>query len=143
MNDTHVSEIRQRRLAMQVRAALEASADDLPPRVEQRLAQARQAALDRRKAPATASSPSLAGAGAAGSGARHEGPRQPTGDWFRRLGLLWTMLALVAGLAGIYEWQEHQQVEELADVDEAMLLDDVPPQAYADTGFHVFLKHGE
>ncbi|MBY4895736.1 DUF3619 family protein [Cupriavidus sp. AU9028] len=141
MNSREPSDIRERRLAIQVRTALEASAGELPPRVQQRLAAARQAALARRKAPAAAVLPRLASAG--GGHQSGSGARQPGGDWFRRLGLVWTLLALVAGLAGIYEWHEQQQVEELADVDEAMLLDELPPAAYADSGFHVFLKHGE
>ncbi|MNR57422.1 hypothetical protein D3C85_1782000 [compost metagenome] len=50
-------------------------------------------------------------------------------------------MALIAGVTGIYQWQQQKRVEELADVDAAMLLDDLPPTAYADQGFHVFLKH--
>ena len=67
-------------------------------------------------------------------------PLHRAGAWLRKLALVWTLVALGAGLMGIYHWQQQKRVEELADVDAAMLLDDLPPTAYADQGFHVFLK---
>lgn len=66
-------------------------------------------------------------------------PLHRIGMFLRRLGLLWPTIALVAGLAGIYQWQQQQRVDELAEVDAAMLLDDLPLAAYADQGFHQYL----
>ncbi|MGH8789648.1 MAG: DUF3619 family protein [Cupriavidus necator] len=137
-------EIRERRFAHEIRAALDAGADDLPPDITERLAAARRMAVARKKVEAPVLVPQLAMPG------MHvplfdedTSPLHRAGAWLRRLGLIWTLVALAAGLMGIYHWQEQKRIEELADIDAAMLLDDLPPTAYADEGFHVFLKHGQ
>ncbi|AZG15141.1 DUF3619 family protein [Cupriavidus pauculus] len=138
-------EIQERRFAREVRVALDASADALPRDIAERLAAARRMALAAKKAEATAHVPRLAMPGAPG-GYGHDlddvddTPLHRAGAWLRKLALVWTLVALVTGLVGIYHWQQQKRVEELADVDAAMLLDDLPPTAYADQGFHVFLK---
>ncbi|ESH89194.1 MULTISPECIES: DUF3619 family protein [unclassified Cupriavidus] len=142
MNSRNASEIEQRRLARQITAMLDASANQVPDDIAARLAAARRVALSRRRVEAPQTSPRLATAGPPLHGGAHRSMR-PLGDWVRRLGLVWTVVALAGGLAGIYQWQQQQRIEELADVDAAMLLDELPPAAYADEGFHVFLKHGE
>jgi len=40
----------------------------------------------------------------------------------------------------IYEFQNDLRARELADVDQALLLDDLPPDAYTDPGFLKFLS---
>ncbi|MCA7086316.1 DUF3619 family protein [Cupriavidus sp. DB3] len=142
MNSRNASEIEQRRLARQITAMLDASANQVPADIADRLAAARRVALSRRRVEAPQTSPRLAAAGPSLHGDARRAMR-PLGDWVRRLGLVWTLVALAGGLAGIYQWQQQQRIEELADVDAAMLLDELPPAAYADEGFHVFLKHGE
>jgi len=136
-------DIQERRFAHDIRLALDASADALPRDISERLAAARRMALAAKKAEAPAHVPQLALPGA------HRGvvfddeddtPLHRAGAWMRKLALVWTLVALGAGLLGIYHWQQQKRVEELADVDAAMLLDDLPPSAYADQGFHVFLK---
>lgn len=109
-----------------------------------RLAAARRIALSRKKAHAAVAVPQLASAGMPTlSFDEDDSALHRAGSWLRRLGLVWTLVALAAGLAGIYHWQQQKRVDELADVDAAMLLDDLPPTAYADQGFHVFLKRGQ
>ncbi|TCG02970.1 hypothetical protein BZM27_51920 [Paraburkholderia steynii] len=49
------------------------------------------------------------------------------------------VLALVIGLAGIAWWEDHQRTAELADIDAAMLSDDLPLNAYLDHGFNAYL----
>ncbi|WP_042884641.1 DUF3619 family protein [Cupriavidus necator] len=138
-------EIRERRFVHEVRAALDAAADDLPADITQRLAAARRMALARKKAAVTVPVPQLAMPGSQITLFDDDdaSPLHRAGAWLRRLGLIWTLVALAAGLMGIYHWQEQKRIEELADVDAAMLLDDLPPTAYADEGFHVFLKRGQ
>lgn len=136
------TDIQQRRLAHEIRTALDASADRIPADIAERLAAGRRIALARKKAEVLATAPRLATAGAG----HLRGQPQPThrfGDWMRRLALVWVMLTLMAGLTGIYHWQQQTRIDELADVDSAMLLDDLPPAAYADQGFFVFLKRDE
>ena len=142
-------ELRERRFVHAVRTALNESAGQLPPDVRDRLAAARRTALAHKKAevPSTVRSPALALPGVGSVSFEMEGeapsPLQRAAAFLRRLGLLWPTIALVAGLAGIYQWQQQQRVDELAEVDAAMLLDDLPLAAYADQGFHQYLKHDQ
>ncbi|MDF3834296.1 DUF3619 family protein [Cupriavidus basilensis] len=144
MSTRNEKEINERRLAHEIRTALDAGANALPADVTERLAAARRIALSRKKAQAVATVPQLAIAGMQTADfGEDDSPLHRAGSWLRRLGLVWTLVALAAGLAGIYHWQQQKRVDELADVDAAMLLDDLPPTAYADQGFHVFLKRGQ
>jgi hypothetical protein len=138
-------EIQERRLAHEIRTALDASAEALPTDISARLAAARRTALAHKKAEAHVRAPLLIPAGMHRGGLFEEDdtPLHRVGGWFRRLGLIWTLAALGAGLFGIYHWQQQKRIEELADIDAAMLLDDLPPSAYADQGFHMYLKRGE
>lgn len=137
-------EIQERLLARDIRLALDASADAVPADIAERLAAGRRMALARKKAEAPVRVPQFAAAGGAPMfDLEDDTPLHRAGAWLRRLALVWLLIALVAGLAGIYQWQKQQRVEELADVDAAMLLDDLPPTAYADQGFHVYLKRGQ
>lgn len=137
-------DIQERRLARDIRSALDASADAVPADIAERLAAGRRIALARKKAEAPARVPQFATQGGIPlSDLDDDTPLHRAGAWLRKLALVWLLIVLVGGLAGIYHWQKQQRVEELADVDAAMLLDDLPPQAYADQGFHVFLKRGQ
>ena len=61
------------------------------------------------------------------------------GFWGRAASLL-PLVALLAGLMGIGVLQENQRAQELAEVDTAILTDELPPNAYTDAGFAQFLK---
>lgn len=52
------------------------------------------------------------------------------------------LTVLVFGLIGIAQWQEESRIQDIAELDVALLSDDVPPDAYADNGFINFLKNG-
>ena len=64
-------------------------------------------------------------------------------NWLGRLGIIIPLLALVAGLAGIYQHEKEQRITELADIDTAVLVDELPPAAYVDTGFTAYLNKAE
>jgi hypothetical protein len=49
---------------------------------------------------------------------------------------------LAAGLVTIHVVQNDRRASEVAEVDEAILTDDLPPSAYADPGFAQYLKSG-
>ena len=53
------------------------------------------------------------------------------------------LIALVVGLVAINMVQNDNRAQELAEVDAALLTDDLPPNAYADPGFIQFLKSGQ
>jgi hypothetical protein len=51
------------------------------------------------------------------------------------------LLALLIGVAGGQVWYNTQQATELAEIDSALLGDEVPPSAYTDQGFMEWLQH--
>lgn len=128
----------ERRFAYRIRQALNESAADLPPATVERLATARKAALRAQKLPQPirqpAWQPELA---RAGSGPHDEEPR----FGLARIGLIFSALLVVgACLTGIYQFEQQQRIEELADMDTGVLTDDLPISAYADQGFNAYLK---
>lgn len=60
--------------------------------------------------------------------------------WIRRVASVLPVIALVAGLFTIQHVQDQHQIQVAAEVDTALLADDLPPQAYSDAGFVEFLK---
>lgn len=58
------------------------------------------------------------------------------------IGWVAPLVVLVFGLIGIAEWQGDSRINDIAEVDAALLSDEVPPDAYADRGFMTFLKNG-
>jgi hypothetical protein len=72
-----------------------------------------------------------------------------TGNWSFGPRSLWDnvswippLVVLVFGLIGIAQWQQDSRINDIAELDAALLTDDVPPDAYADSGFMGFLKNG-
>ena len=63
------------------------------------------------------------------------------GTW-DTVGWVAPLIVLVFGLIGIAQWQDDSRINDIAEVDAALLSDDVPPDAYADSGFMAFLKNG-
>ena len=61
-------------------------------------------------------------------------------DLFSKWGSLLPLIALVVGLIAITQHQNDYRAREVADIDSALLTDDLPPAAYADSGFGQFLK---
>ncbi len=57
-----------------------------------------------------------------------------------RIGAVVPAFALVAGLFLIQTWQDKAQISVAAEIDAALLADDLPPTAYSDAGFAEFLK---
>lgn len=138
-------------IARLARQALDESVEHLPWRVTHRLAAAREAALARIPARAEAAR-ARAGAEAGHPAFVHAPLRaRPSGgsggpDGRRRLGLrvaavVVPILIVAAGLFGISEWESWQRADDIADLDAAVLVDEVPISAYADRGFGVFLRN--
>ncbi|MCX4165485.1 MULTISPECIES: DUF3619 family protein [Paraburkholderia] len=132
-------ETKELEFARQVRRALDESAAGIPPATVDRLALARRTALARRKPEPVAAPvfvPAFAGMPAAGPvpGPQHRPSR------LRRFALAWPLVALVVGLVAIGYWEDQQRTAELADIDAAMLSDDLPLNAYLDHGFNAYLS---
>lgn len=141
-------EINEARFAYKIKAALNESAEHIPSDISAKLAAARKQALQHKKAEATvlavAPAFALAGMGSLSTPTSSAPNALQRGiHTLRRLGLLWPLIVLVVGLMGIAQYQQQKRIEELADIDAAMLVDELPPSAYADHGFNAFLKHGQ
>ena len=111
-------------------------ATDLPHDISERLRVARLQALSlRKREPIRVLAPQLATAG---------GPElMPMGEdmnLWRRLASVLPLVALLFGLASIHVFQNEFRTAELASLDTEILTDDLPPAAYTDPGFLVFLK---
>jgi hypothetical protein len=50
------------------------------------------------------------------------------------------LICLAAGLMLLYDFHNDESAMELAEIDSALLIDDLPPHAYADPAFIDFLK---
>ena len=126
----------QARFARRIVARLNEDTQHLPGSVVERLRFAREGALERARlarVPATSSSR----AGSSGAGALILGAG---GGWWVKLGSVVPLVALVCGLVLIQQWQTRTQISVAAEVDAALLADDLPPTAYRDAGFVEFLK---
>ena len=110
---------------------LTSGSDELTYEVRERLRAARVRALEARKQPAVA--PVVVGrAGSATLSLR--------GGWLYRLASVLPLVVLAGGLVLIHTIQTERRATELAEVDTALLTDDLPPAAYADPGFLQFLN---
>jgi hypothetical protein len=119
--------------AYKVRHALNEKLDNLPASTADRLASARKTAVLRKKAHAPLRVAQGAFAGHAGNFFSEHFA------WFNRVGVAVPLLVLVAGLAGIYQYEEQQRIAEIAELDAAVLSDELPLTAYLDTGFNAYL----
>ncbi|WP_394789059.1 DUF3619 family protein [Rhodoferax sp.] len=123
--------------ARNVTARLSEATIDLPHDISERLRVARMQAVAKRKMAArTAGSVVRQGGGTA---ALTFGGNENPGWWTRFASAL-PLVALVAGLLTIYVVQNDNRADELAEVDTALLTDDLPTAAYTDPGFVEFLK---
>lgn len=111
-------------------------ATDLPHDISERLRAARMQALAlRKREPVKVFAPQLATAGGADLGSAGEGL-----NLWSRLASLFPLIVLLCGLASIHVFQNEHRTNELASLDTELLTDDLPPAAYTDPGFLVFLK---
>jgi hypothetical protein len=134
-------EIKELEFVQGMRRALDESAASLPSATTARLTAARKAALARKKAePVRVRVPSLAAAGVgAGMASLPDALPPRRRSALARFALAWPLAALVAGLFAIAYFEDQQRTAELADIDAAMLSDDLPLTAYLDHGFNAYL----
>jgi Protein of unknown function (DUF3619) len=122
------------RFALRVAARLSEHARQIGPDVNERLRISREQALERaRQARAAQAAPSRSAVTAAGAAILG-------GGWWIKLGSALPLIALLAGLVLIQQSHLDEQITAAAEIDAALLADDVPPNAYSDPGFVEFLK---
>ncbi len=129
----------QDRFGRQVAARLAAGAADLPYDLSERLRAARTQALARRKlVPEIHFAPVVSLSGTAG--ALNLGNGDERQSLWNRIASALPLIALAAGLILIHSFENDRRASEVAEVDTALLSDDLPPAAYVDPGFIQFLK---
>ena len=140
MNSQHFSSQEQAadKFGRQIAARLSKSTDDLPHDITERLRAGRVQAVNKRKQILLETSADLFSRTHSGAlTANHAGGHS---SWWNKLGGAVLMLILAAGLLIINVIQDDMGARELADIDAAILTDDLPPAAYVDAGFAQFLK---
>lgn len=109
---------------------------DLPHDISERLRVARMQAISLRKPePVRVLAPQLVPALGTSMGNLDEGL-----NLWSRLASALPLIALLFGLATIHIFQNEFRANEIAQLDAELLTDDLPPNAYTDPGFLVFLK---
>lgn len=112
--------------AYQVRQVLNQGTESLERETVQRLAVARQKAMQHQKM----------GAGLRFAGIGH-GSLEAFPSYARAV---LAGLAILTGVVSTYMWNQFEEAAENEEIDSALLADDLPPSAYLDRGFQVWLK---
>lgn len=124
-------------LGRQLAQMLTQAGGELPHDLSERLRVARQQALAVRKSEAAAAIPAVV---AQGSSLTLAGPPSEGLGLWSILGSALPLLALLVGLITV-DWLDREQlISDIAEIDTALLVDDLPPAAYSDPGFVQFLR---
>jgi hypothetical protein len=130
----------QTRYARKITAALDAAS--VPHDIEQRLRVARELAVSRARAARSfadqrrrAQGVAMVGGGQAALKGGSDGA-----PWWAGTSMFALLALLVIGLLTIEYRSEQAEIEAAAEIDAALLADDLPPAAYSDAGFREFLR---
>ena len=138
---TDAAEGIEARFGLRVAALLNESAEAAPHDISERLRVAREQAIERARAVRKAEAAVAAGgtvlAGRSGGAAVLA---KQSGGWWMRLASVLPLVLLVAGFVAIDDAHDQAQITAAADLDSALLADDLPPDAYSDPGFIEYLK---
>jgi hypothetical protein len=121
--------------AFKVRHALNENLDNLPAPTADRLAAARKAAMARKKKDAPTRVLARQGV-LAGHAGNFFGDRL---SWLMRIGAAVPILVGMVLLSGLYQYEQQHRISAAADIDAAVLSDELPPSAYLDRGFSAYL----
>ncbi|RZI43077.1 DUF3619 family protein [Herbaspirillum sp. HC18] len=126
---------RELNFAYKVRHALNENLDQMPASATEKLASARKLALSRRKkeSPLRVLVSRRLLAGNVGSFFN-----EPF-SWLARMGLAVPLVVLVVGLTSIYQFEQQRRISDTAEMDAAVLADELPLSAYLDHGFNAYL----
>lgn len=129
------------RFGRQVAARLTAGTAEMPYGVAERLRAARVQAVARRKPANLRRAPSPSVVASAGAATLTFGDDHVS--LWNRIASALPLVVLATGLILIHGIQNERRASEVAEVDAALLTDDLPPAAYADPGFIQFLKSAQ
>ena len=131
-----VREATETRFARSIVARLSERAENVAPEIGERLRFAREKAVEVGRLARAGTD--VLGLGHTAQGAGVLGfSRSP---WWPRIASILPLVALVGGLVLIQDWQTRSQISVAAEVDAALLGDDLPINAYRDAGFVEYLK---
>lgn len=123
--------------AYKIRHALNENADNLPASTLDKLASSRKLAVSRKKQGSAlrvfVSRTVMAGR----AGAFFNEPF----PWLGRLGVAIPLIAVAVGLTSIYNFEQQRRIDETAEIDAAVLSDELPLSAYVDNGFNAYLAN--
>lgn len=145
MNLSHLPppEVAAERFARRLTARLTESTTELPYDISERLRASREQAIAQRKKTVAVHITAAATASTRPNTSVTLGWwSSEGGNWWRALLSAVPVVALVAGLVVLNASEDESGALEVAEVDAALLTDDLPPTAYADPGFVQFLKMG-
>lgn len=132
-----------RRFGLRVAAGLTERSATLPHEVSERLRFAREQALARaaqaRAAASAKASPQVMGFGSTLT----LGWRRGGSDLWAKLASALPLLLLASGLLLIEHGQVNEQIAAAAEVDAALLSDELPPAAFTDPGFAEYLRDAQ
>ena len=138
MNSQHNrADILQDRFALKATAYLSAANANLSHDVSERLRAAREQAVAKRKITSVRTASSINTSGDSASLTWGQGDGMSVWGW---AGSFMPLVALVVGLLVIDSVQSDNRAMEIAEVDAALLVDDLPPAAFSDPGFLQYLK---
>lgn len=126
----------QDRFGLKLAARLSSATDELPNDISERLRVARMQALSKRK---SLKAKTVSAVSALGAVATLSYGDEKSSLW-HRVAAFAPMIALVAGIITINFIQNDNRADDLAEVDAALLTDDLPPTAFTDPGFAQFLR---
>lgn len=129
-------EAAEARFARRIASCLDEAAQQVPHDVGERLRFSRDKALQ--AALRVRGGDAAHGVGASAAGAAILGFSRSS--WWLRVASVLPLVVLVGGLVLIQDHQQRLQISVAAEVDEALLGDDLPIRAYRDPGFSEFLK---
>jgi len=136
-SDAKRADILQDRFGLRAASYLSSGAAELPHDISERLRVARAQAVSNRKL--VRLEPVVQVVSNGGSATMGWGSGGGV-SWWARIGSVVPLIALVVGLLAINSIQNDNRAQEVAEVDAALLTDELPPAAFADPGFVQFLK---
>lgn len=140
MTTTHFIQSAQDAFGRRVAQRLSSGSANLPYDISERLRAARVQAVAQRKTETMGLRRASAVSASGGTATLNLGDEGL--NFWSRIGSVLPLVALVAGLMLIHTFENDRRASEVAEVDAALLTDELPPAAYADPGFVQYLKSG-
>ena len=135
-----VKELAQDRFGLGIAARLSDASNQLPHDISERLRAARMQAVGKRKVASVRTAASVVASGSAAAMASGDAFGDEKFSLWNAIASAIPLIALIVGLISINIIQNDNRAGEIAEVDAALLTDDLPPTAYTDAGFVQFLK---